>query len=268
MPTGIGLSKEKIVKLVASLIVAAHEHERYLVECLDSLAEFTDEIRIVIDDDCESPVHSVFSWKDHPNCMIMCNPRTRFFEHEGQARQRLLEWTLAGDPTHILSIDCDEFVSDGPALRHTVEQAQEVSVWTMPIEEVWNASPGGLSIRVDGGWKIGSNFLYRAPDSLELRQHASQWRILDQALACGRNPMAIRRLSSRPSGVSLLHFGWTNKAERDKRYQRYVEHDGGNFHSRKHLDSIMWPDGKIMLRNRSWPNGLTAQKANLLRRAA
>jgi hypothetical protein len=35
-----------------------------------------------------------------------------------------------------------------------------------------------------------------------------------------------------------------------------VEHDQGRFHASAHLESIMWPDEKVTVRQRGWPTGL------------
>lgn len=252
------------MRLVASLIVH-NEISRYLESCIDSLLEFCDEVRVVDDNSTDGTAKWLMS-RVRDGVRPLVHQGSSFYDHEGRARQNLLDWTLKGNPTHIITVDGDEFLTDGPALRAVVKQEPEVLVWTMPLLEVWNASSGGLSIRVDGGWRVGSAQLYRAPSETELRRQGQQWRILDQALACGRNPLAIRRLPSKSSGVSLLHFGWTNQSERDKRYQRYVEHDNGNFHARRHLDSIMWPDDKVLLQHRSWPDGLLARRESILSR--
>lgn len=249
------------MKLVASLVVRNERH-RLLETCIGSLLEFVDEIRVM--DDFSND--GTFEWllsQDKVQVLRYAG-RPSFYEHEGNTRQRLLDWTLEAVPSHILCVDGDEVISDGHALREIVEQNQDTPVFTMSLEEVWNASTGGLSIRIDGGWRIGSAQLYRAPSVEDLRRHNNQWRILDQPLACGRNPLAIRRLPSRPAEVTLLHFGWTNQLEREQRYQRYVEHDSGAYHARRHLDSIMWPDNKVLLQHRAWPEGLLSRKESIL----
>ena len=87
---------------------------------------------------------------------------------------------------------------------------------------------------------------------------------MDRALACGREPMAVRTMRAVPINATVYHFGWTNEAARAARYQRYVEHDGGRFHNRKHLDSIMLPDSQVRLKPTPWPPGLESWKGALL----
>jgi len=72
------------------------------------------------------------------------------------------------------------------------------------------------------------------------------------------------------TGVSFFHFGWACVADRQARYDRYVEHDGGKFHASPHLQSIMWQDDhpKIGFCRSPWPAGLDGEAVeDRLRRA-
>ncbi len=82
------------------------------------------------------------------------------------------------------------------------------------------------------------------------------WRILDRALACGREPMWVRGVRAQPTGTSVFHFGWANPATRQERYDRYAQADGGKFHASRHLDSILWNDRRVRLTWKKWPVGL------------
>jgi hypothetical protein len=57
--------------------------------------------------------------------------------------------------------------------------------------------------------------------------------------------------------ANVLHFGWTNVQDRQARYDRYVEHDGGRFHKNSHLESIMWADDQVQVTPRTWPADMT-----------
>lgn len=237
------------------MMVGPGEGERYLADCLAHLDEFCDAVRVVSEDP------SLVIGDD-----VLEVPPGTFFRHEGRARQRLLNWTLEGNPTHILAIDADEFVTDGQAVRDACQLDRGIGIWTLGIQEVWKADAGSLWLRHDGGWDMQARapLLYRAP-----RKAGGLWRIQDRALACGREPLAVRQLAGRAERLEadVLHFGWTNVAERAARYQRYVEHDGGKFHSRAHLNSIMAPDSRVRLARRDWPDGLAAYKDALVERA-
>ena len=242
------------MKLIAMMVVR-NEWDRYLEQCLRSLMEFCDEIRILDDGSTDEwnqmAVHAYPpEWEE--KVKVLWQDHSTFYAHEGITRQALLEWTMKGNPTHILAIDADEFVADGPLLRERMEEGCHTGVWKLSMTEVWKASKDSLSVRYDGAWKprpIGIAFEVPA-DHWENRQLRRHWRMNDRALACGRTPlyttMAGNRTTSDPV-TRILHFGWACEADRDARYQRYVEHDGGAHHASKHLISIMWGDDQVQL---------------------
>lgn len=255
-----------LVRLVASIIVR-NEADRYLAECLAALTGFCDDIVAVDDasDDGSTEILAAFG------VLTQRNERPMFFEHEGRARNSLLQFTLAQRPTHVLAIDCDEFVANGQQLRQSIETSRNVHVWTLNMQEIWGGSPAALLVRQDGGWREHAvPIVYAVPP----RRNAHVWQIADRALACGREPMAVARLRNRarPSGTEILHFGWANEADRQARYDRYVEHDGGRFHRNTHIESIMWGDDKVETSSQPWPESLADQMnaigARMLRGAA
>lgn len=238
------------MKLVASLMVGPNEQERYLAQCLESLATYCDEIRIRLEgygDKGDGWFHGTVGL-----CPIAIRrSEPTFFRHEGRARQELLDWTLEADPTHILSIDADEFVADPDQLRAALEQHPEADVLALCMEEVWKADQDGYRVRCDGGWCPHEvPVLYRVP-----RRPGPEFRIQDRALACGREPVSVRRLARHAvyAETALLHFGWTREAERASRHERYAVADGGKFHAGSHLASILWPDAQVTLEARPRP---------------
>lgn len=244
------------MKLLASLIVR-NELSRYLKPCIDHLMEFCDEVAVMDDGSNDGSVGWLQSRLGKKN--VYARTSSLFYEHEGRSRQSLLDFTLGFQPTHVIAIDADEFVSDGATLRDSLSDAHEV--WRFPLQEVWRANEKNLDVRDDGGWGIGSATVWQVP-----KESRNLW-IQDSKLACGRDPMFVRKSRSFPvnGNVSLLHFGWANQQQRDARYNRYVEHDSGNFHNKRHLDSIMWEDSRCRLITRTWPDGLTGVKDRILR---
>jgi glycosyltransferase involved in cell wall biosynthesis len=263
------------MKLVASLIVR-NEADKYLSHCVAALHEFCDEIRAV-DDSSTDGSHSLM---EDLGVRVKRNDRSMFYEHEGNARQALLEWTMEAEPTHILVVDGDELVVDGQRLRAALEAPQPlptlrerrqrgarqgpVTVWRLQMQEVWGATDDHLLIRQDGGWKehpVPICF-YVPPMELD-RRLQRHWRIPDRALACGRVPTEVAVNSNRAlneSAATILHLGWACQADRYARHQRYVVHDGGAHHASKHLDSIMWADNRVLLTERPWPDGVDKHK--------
>lgn len=242
------------MKLIASLIVR-NELDRYLKPCIEHLLEFCDEIRVT-DDASTDGTAEWLAEQDRVEVVQIAAPS--FFAHEGRARNAALAWTMGGNPSHILALDADEFVTDGAAIRRACEADKGRGVWSLGLEEVWRADERNLYVREDGGWRAQANgipILWRAPQPRAAKTTA--WQVADRALACGREPVAVRRLGrALPSGSAVLHFGWSCEADRAARYARYVEHDGGRFHRNAHLDSIMWPDDLVRLRRRPWPPAL------------
>lgn len=234
------------MKLVAAQIVK-NEFSRYLERSMASLLRFCDEVR-VIDDFSTDGTYEFLQSLDRVH--VLTNPALTFDAHEGKARQALLDWVREAEPTHVLAIDADEFCDDGARLRTKLETDTDVDIWLLEMEEVWKADERSLWTRQDGGWKShGVAVAWRAPSVSEDRW----WRIRDKQLACGREPIAVseRRATAHHSGCSILHFGWTNESERQRRYDRYMSIDGGAFHASTHLRSIMHRTPR--LRRRVWP---------------
>ncbi len=68
-----------------------------------------------------------------------------------------------------------------------------------------------------------------------------------------------------PIDLAVLHFGWANTAARQARYDRYQQIDGGRFHARAHLESILAPSPT--LRGVTWPEALAPHRAAIERAA-
>lgn len=243
------------MKLVASVPVR-NELGRYLIPFIEHLKEFCDAIAVVDDGSTDGTREELTVMPEVTYLATRDEGTPSFFAHEGQFRNALLKLTLACDPTHILAIDADEFVSDGKLIREVCEGPAHV--FTLLMEEVWKADPDILQIRVDGGWRRRNvPILYRVP--LPGRR-GRDFQIANRALACGREPQSVAKQALRggatATGASVLHFGWTREAERRARYDRYMEHDKGRFHQNAHLQSILFPDENVELQRRVWPAGL------------
>ena len=259
--------------LVASLIVR-DEADKYLRESILALQQFCDEIRAV-DDNSSDGSHKIMA---DMGVQVLRNDYSMFYEHEGNARQKLLDWTMEAEPTHVLVVDGDEIVSGGQQLREQMMEPQpeltlrerrqargtrgsrlgSVTVWRLQMQEIWGATEDHLLVRQDGGWKEHPVPICYAvpPDHFTNRALRRHWRMPDRALACGRIPAHVIGSSNRaqtPVSADILHFGWSCEADRYMRHQRYVKHDGGAHHASKHLDSIMWDDSQVQLSTRAWP---------------
>jgi hypothetical protein len=254
------------VNLVASLIVK-NELGRYLPECVGHLRDFCDLVVVLDDGSTDRTGEWLDDNSDERMVVQHLDSADGFFAgHEGRKRQALLDLTLQQLPDWVLAIDADEFVAGGPLVRAYCEGPRQIG--TLDMEEVWRAHYGYLEIRQDGGWRPHSvPCLWSARLSVS---RGRSLRIADRALSCGREPEAVRRLypRSRPTGASILHFGWAKESDRRERYDRYVTADGGRYHASQHLLSIMWPDSDIDLEPSPWPICLAKYRGAIVEAAS
>lgn len=255
------------MKLVASMIVRNELH-RYLGLVIEHLQTYADEICVLDDGSTDGSDEYL---RDQ-GCNVLANDGPAFNEHEGAARQRLLAHTMTAEPDWILAIDADEFVGDPYRLRAAIEDAGNARLsppaFTLDMQEVWEATPEVLAIRQDGGWRShGCPILFRVPRLPQERRQG--WKINPKRLSSGREPMAVRRNYglARGSGSAILHFGWARLSERQARYARYVELDGGKYHAGSHIESIMAPPEKIRTVTTEWPEGLRDYAEDIAHRA-
>lgn len=248
------------MNLVASLVVR-NELGRYLAPCIDHLIGFCDHVCVLDDASDDGTYEWLRDDRDVRLATAARHDRPRFYEHEGRTRQRLLDYTLDLKPTHVVNLDADEFITDGVGLRRLIGEQPDVASWHIPIIEVWEANPDRYMARVDGGWKTGRTLCWRVPPG--------RLSFPNRALACGRVPSQVRMGSARASAVSLLHVGWLDESERERRIARYTKHDGGRFHASAHLASLAWDrdDERLMLEPRPWPAGLGPWKDQILEHA-
>ena len=119
--------------------------------------------------------------------------------------------------------------------------------------------------KMSGAWVNGSRYSPPLP-SFSVPTMTRCWKLRSAAWAsvCAAVQARASGLPRRQilsSGVSFFHFGWACVADRQARYDRYVEHDGGAFHASRHLQSIMWPDDhpRIGFCRSPWPAGLDVE---------
>lgn len=242
------------MKIIASMSVR-DELDRYLRLTVPALLSWVDEIRVQDDHSTDG----TFDYLDGlERVEVTRNTGSRWDENEGELHQQLLEWTLEGEPTHVLAIDADEWIhpEDGAHIRSTLaayvhdRNRPAPLAYRLNMVELWTQEPP--RVRVDHGWRphpVG--ILWRVPPAAE--RTGVEWQIWGRKMAGGRVPRAIRSEDRKRKAVDLdldiVHLGWSNPLERDRRHRRYAELDGGQFHAKAHLDSILWGDRKCDLRD-------------------
>lgn len=241
--------------ILAAALVVRNELDRYLPLVVEHLRGFCDQITVLDDGSTDGTLQWLHAQIDG-QLSAGGNPSESFNEHEGHVRQRLLEMTLARQPTHVLAIDADEFIADGQWLRQQIETNPEIPAWTVTMTEVWEVTPTAIRTRRDGAWGPYDRIhVWRVP---EVVTHS--WRIAELKLACPAVPIAALRARARKSGVAIYHFGWADPATRQQRFDRYMAIDGGRHHARSHLLSIMAPPSQIVLQAVPWPETDWADK--------
>lgn len=248
------------MRIVVSMVVR-DELRRYQPLFARHALSWCDEIRLL--DDCSvDDTGRVIRELDPDRVRLIRNERSRWdAEGEGALRQQLLDWTLAAGADWVVSLDADEVVPRGRSLRAYLEGYPGwVEVVSLRMVEVWSTRVGPTTIcvgendtipavpprrwaiRVDGGWAPSQcPIAWRPPPvSMNAAEAWQQgWSIPKRRLACGRQPERVRMIEGYKSGFDVLHLGWANDEERQKRFDRYMQIDGGKYHSRAHLESIM-----------------------------
>jgi glycosyltransferase involved in cell wall biosynthesis len=251
---------------LASSVIVRNEVDRYLKPCIEHLLAFSDAVYVFDDASTDGTSEWLATHPDERLKVLRNDGAERDtgsdFHRHAENRNRLLQFTLDGNPTYILAIDADEFVSDGQALRQSCERHNGQAL-SLTMREVWAADENGLSIREDNLWRSHevtmlwpTNFVGR-----------SQMEIDDLGPATGRTPKLLNRMRGVATGESTYHFGWANPLLRQGRFDRYMEHDKGQYHQRRHLESIMWPDRRVVKSFRAWPETLSSVKPEILERA-
>ncbi len=231
-------------------MIVRNEMDRFLPLAVTHLLSYCDEIR-VLDDNSDD---GTFEWlRRQRRVKVARNDGPSFYEYESKARQLLLQWTLDARPDYVLSIDADEFVGQPGRIQSLLGRVGTASVYTLDMQEIWEVTAQEIRLRMDGLWgPRRCPILWRAPENPD----DVGWHIPDRKLACGREPLAVRRSRFEPTNIPVLHFGWTRRSQREERAERYFVHDQGQFHKDAHLQSILWPDERIKLVAKPWPQNM------------
>ncbi len=239
------------MRLVAYMVAAPLECDRYLRLAVESLSEFCDAVRVWGD----GGVDEIREALRGTPADVQGSAQSGFWQHEGRTRQLALEWALAASPDYVVAVDADEFVADGQALRAALEKHEAVvEVSALCMQEVWAANPGSLTVRMDGGWKPHPIPIVWKPQP--------GWNIPNRPHASGRTPsQVLSRWDRSFCPTEILHFGYTCKAERQARYQRYAD-TAGFGHAARHVRSIM--DETVSECVQPWSEGLRPHAANIL----
>lgn len=214
--------------MLIAQMVGRNEADRYLVPVLDSLKAYVDLI-VFTDDSSDDDTPQIASQYGS----VMQTDRPLFNEDEGMLRS--LAWShleqYANPGDWVLSIDCDEILYQKQYLAGALDQSQ-YDVLGIMFFHMWT----NTQYRTDKAWRPNlSHRLYRYFEGGEFK---------DRKLACGAEPTYVEELIRRgrvrwDTGLVMQHLGYMRDEDKIKKYERYMQLDGGMYHSRMHLESIL-----------------------------
>jgi len=225
------------MKLIAQM-VGRDEEGRFLDDVLQHVSSIVDEI--VFTDDCSDDKTAEIA-ADYAHVYRMDEPT--FEKDEGLLRTtawaNLENHASVGD--WILGIDCDEkLFSFVPGLSMVDLLGNDrLDVVNIKFYHMWNET----HYRVDKAWKPHNSYrLYR---------YYLGGQFKDSKLACGSEPTYIHKLIRRGgylknSGLAMQHLGYVRDEDKYAKYDRYMMLDGGDFHARAHLESIIDPEPTLV----------------------
>ena len=221
---------------IIAQMVGRNESNRFLEDVLKRLSTQVDEI--VFTDDCsDDNTMEIASKYAH----TYKTPMQMFNKHEGRLRKyawlNLENHAKEGD--WVIAIDCDEMLYNinnlGDQDIRSVLQASDKDVVNVRFYHMWNQ----LQYRVDKLW---------APNnSTRIFRYMNNGTFQDKALACGSEPTYVLQWINQNnyfvhSGLIMQHLGYIHDSDKESKYERYSQLDGGKFHNLNHINSIIDPN--------------------------
>lgn len=220
-------------------MVGRNEEGRYLEEVLKHTAGIVDEI--VFTDDCSDDKTLEIAKTHGAHTYQMSEPT---FE-KNEALLRSTAWANLQNHAElgdwILAVDCDEkLYAETPNFDMArLLKNEHYDVINVRFYHMWNET----HFRIDKAW--------RPTNSSRLFRFFYGGQFNDRALACGSEPMYVSTLIRRGryltnSALAMQHLGYVRDEDKQAKYERYMRLDGGDFHARAHLESIIDPDPELL----------------------
>lgn len=223
---------------IIGLTVARNEEHRYLRSMLRSVEGRLDG-HLVYDDRSTDRTANIAKVS---GCTVVIRPEGQpsFADCEGSFRQQALDWVKhVFEPTEddwVLVVDADETLTGKRDLRmqacHATLHGHDAC--QLKIREIWdNSDPATPQERRDHQWGVvtgvrlwrwrdGARYVLRDPEG--------------NKTFCGHVPDRFDRKTCWADGVELWHWGHSDPADRQERYDRYIK---DSRHAFTHVKSIL-----------------------------
>jgi len=224
--------------IAAAMLVGPGESERYLRTVLAKASEWADQI-VIYEDHADNRTLGILesaegdpAYNLHLACALPDAPS--FLDDESACRNALLETLdhVTADGDLIVVLDADECL-DAPVygqerdLLEGLTDQRSAESWGVTFYHLW--APDGSVYRTDGTWRpVAGPRVYR---------HVPGMRVQERRLAC--KPVPEAALPAGATSLRVAHYGYAREPDRVAKHQRYMELDGGRYHSLVHLESIV-----------------------------
>lgn len=229
--------------ICAAFICGPGESKRYADQVLEKTEEWADLI-IIYADHIDSGTQDMLLAKTigegaaASGCKKIVvrsmNNEPSFLDDESHVRNELLgvldEHLTTGDLVCVLDMD-EELQAAVYGQERDILKALPsqygIEAWGVTFYHLW--TPDGSVYRTDGGW--------RPTEGPRIYRHLPGARVQQRRMAC--RPIPESALPCSPSGLRVAHYGYAREPDRVAKHQRYLELDGGRYHSLAHLESIV-----------------------------
>ena len=219
--------------MIYAQMIGRNESSRFLEEVLAKLSTQVD--KIIFTDDCSTDDTAEIAAK---YAEVFQSPEPLFTVHEGKLRAfawgNMEKFAKKGD--WIIAIDCDEklFHLDNLDISSVLARSP-YDVVNVRFYHMWN----DMQYRVDKLW---------APNnSSRIFRYIEGGGFANKKLACGSEPTYVTDWIGQKnwwidSGLIMQHLGYVFDDDKQAKYKRYAEIDGGEFHNLNHINSILDSD--------------------------
>lgn len=224
--------------LIAGMI-CKNEFSRYLKEVVFNLLDFVDKL-IILDDKSDDETYEWLKFiqtidiKAKKKIILYQMPKSVFRTDEYLIRttlwQKIKNISKNGD--WILINDADEIIEQKyhNKILNLISSNNKFTSVGMRLYNMWSET----EYRDDGAWSPKVDIKRR----LFKFKPKDTW-LYDRKFACGEVPRYVFQENLFISDIRLKHLAYMKEVDRIRKHKIYMEIDGGKFHAKYHLESII-----------------------------